>query len=117
MKYEFVPDCAGHNQAMDTFTAIVFGGIAVAALTFLALGYAWRDQPVDEVTDRKENERWATQMKVEERDIPEMLDAANEYRRKRGMGEITAEDFGARVEGEQRQLLRQAEKQLAARAR
>ena len=117
MKYESSPDCAGHNQAMDTFTAIVFGGIVVAALAFLAIGFAWRGRPVEEITDRRENERWATQMKVEEQDIPQMLEAANEYRRKRGMPEITPEEFGARVEDEQRELLRQAEKQLAARAR
>ena len=117
MKYESAPDCAGHNQGMDTFSAIVFGGIVLAALTFLAIGYIWRGQPVEEITDRKRNERWATQMKIEERDIPQMLEAANEYRRKRGMREITAEEFGAQVEREQRSLLRQAEKQLAARAR
>jgi hypothetical protein len=102
---------------MDAFTAIVFGGIVVAALTFLALGHAWRGRPVEEITDRRENERWAAQMNVEEQDIPQMLAAANEYRRNRGMPEITAEEFGARVESEQRDLLRQAEKQLAARAR
>ena len=117
MKYESALACAGHNHGMDTFSAIVFGGIVVAALTFLAIGYAWRGRPVEEITDRRHNERWATQMKVEERDIPEMLAAANEYRHKRGMPEITAEEFGAQVEGEQRELLRQAEKQLAARGR
>jgi hypothetical protein len=100
---------------MDTFAAIALGGLLLAVLTFLALGYAWRGRPVEEITDRKQNERWAAQMKVEERDIPEMLAAANEYRRNRGMPEITPEEFGARVEREQRELLRQAEKQLGAR--
>jgi hypothetical protein len=117
MKYEFAPDCAGHNHGMDTFSAIVFGGLVLCVLAFLAIGYAWRDRPVEEITDRKHNNRWATQMNIEERDIPQMLEAANDYRRKRGMPEITAEAFGAQVEGEQRELLRQAEKQLAARSR
>jgi hypothetical protein len=102
---------------MDTFSAIVFGGLVLAALAFLAIGYAWRGRPVEEITDRRHNERWATQMKIEERDIPQMLEAANEYRRKRGMRQMTAEEFGAQVEAEQHELLRQAEKQLAARAR
>lgn len=102
---------------MDTFSAIVFGALVLTVLAFLAIGYAWRGRPVEEITDRKKNERWATQMKIEERDIPQMLEAANEYRHKRGMREITAEEFGAQVEREQRGLLRQAEKQLRARAR
>jgi hypothetical protein len=101
---------------MDPFAAIVFGGLLVAFLVFLAIGHAWRGRPVEEITDRKDNEKWAAQMKVEERDIPQMLAAANEYRGKRGMPEITPEEFNAQVEGEQRQLLRQAEKQLGARA-
>jgi hypothetical protein len=117
MKYESASVCAGHNHGMDTFSAIVFGGLVLGLLAFLAIGYASRGQPVEEITDRKHNERWATQMKIEEGDIPQMLEAANDYRRKRGMPEITAKEFGAQVEGEQRELLRQAEKQLAARAR
>jgi hypothetical protein len=100
---------------MDTFAAITLGGLLLVFLVFLAIGYAWRKEPVEEITDRKQNERWAAQMKVEERDIPQMLEAANEYRRNRGMPEITAEEFGARVEREQHELLRQAEKQLRAR--
>lgn len=100
---------------MDPFAAITLGGLVLALLVFLGIGYAWRGRPVEEITDRKQNERWAAQMKVEEHDIPQMLAAANEYRRKRHIPEITPEEFGAQVESEQRELLRQAEKQLAAR--
>lgn len=101
---------------MDPFAAITLGGILLALVVFLALGHAWRGRPVEEITDKRANEKWAAQMKVEERDIPQMLTAANEYRRKRGLPEISAQEFGAQVEAEQRQLLRQAEKQIAARA-
>jgi hypothetical protein len=101
---------------MDPFAAIILGGLLAALLVFLALGHAWRGRPVEEITDRQSNERWAAQIRVEERDIPEMLSAANDYRRKRGLPEITPEEFNAQVEGEQRQLLRQAEKQLNAKA-
>ena len=100
---------------MDTFALITMGGILLVFLVLLAIGYAWRREPIDEITDRKRNERWATQMQVEERDLPEMLAAANEYRRNRGMPEIAPEEFTAKIEHEQAQLLRQAEKQLAAR--
>ncbi len=101
---------------MDIFAAITLGGLLLALLVFLGIGYAWRDRPVEEITDRKQNERWAAQVKVEERDVPQMLAAANEYRRKRGLPEITPEEFSAKVEREQRELLRQAEKQIGARS-
>jgi hypothetical protein len=101
---------------MDLFAAITLGGLLVALLVFLGLGHAWRGRPIEEITDRKDNEKWATRMTVEERDIPQMLMAANEYRRKRHLPEITPEEFGAEVEHEQRTLLRQAEKQLRAKA-
>ena len=102
---------------MDAFAAITFGGLLVAVLVFLAIGHAWRGRPLDEITDREAGEKWAAQLRVEERDIPEMLAAANEYRRKRGQPEVTPEEFGAQVEDEQRRLLRQAEKQMRAASR
>jgi hypothetical protein len=101
---------------MDLFAAITLGGLLLALAVFLVLGHAWRGRPVEEITDRKDNEKWATQLQVEERDVPQMLAAANEYRRKRRLPEVTPEEFGAQVEDEQRNLLRQAEKQLQARA-
>jgi hypothetical protein len=102
---------------MDAFAAITFGGLVFAFLVFLAIGHAWRGRPIDEVTDRDANEKWAAQMRVEERDVPQMLAAANDYRRKRGMPELTPDEFRSRVEDEQRELLRQAEKQLRAASR
>lgn len=102
---------------MDAFAAIIFGGLLVAFLVFLAIGHAWRGRPIDEFTNREAGEKWAAQMRVEERDIPAMLTAANEYRRKRGQPELTPEEFGAQVEEEQQRLLRQAEKQIRAHSR
>jgi hypothetical protein len=102
---------------MDAFAAITFGAFLVAFLVFLALGHAWRGRPMAEITDKGANEKWGAQMAIEERDIPQMLEAANEYRRKRGQPEITPEEFGAQVEDEQRRLLRQAEKQFRAASR
>jgi hypothetical protein len=104
-------------MGMDAFAAIIFGGLVLVFLVFLAIGHAWRDRPIEEITDRGANEKWAAQMQVEERDIPQMLEAANEYRRKRGQPEVTPEEFGAQVEQEQRRLLVQAEKQMRAASR
>jgi hypothetical protein len=102
---------------MDLFAAIIFGGLLVVFLLFLVLGHVWRGRPLDEITDRETHEKWAAQMRVEEGDIPQMLTAANEYRRKRGLPERTPEEFESQVEDEQRKLLRQAEKQMRAASR
>jgi hypothetical protein len=102
---------------MDAFAAITFGSLLAAFLVLLAIGHAWRGRPLDEITDRGAGEKWAAQARIEERDIPQMLAAANEYRSKRGMPELTPDEFGSKVEEEQRNLLRQAEKQLRARSR
>jgi hypothetical protein len=102
---------------MDAFAAITFGSLLVTFLVLLAIGHAWRGRPIDEITDRGAGEKWAAQARIEERDVPQMLAAANEYRRKRGMPELTPDEFGAQVEDEQRQLLRQAEKQQRAASR
>jgi hypothetical protein len=93
---------------MDTFTAIVVAGIVVALAVFLGLGLLTRGRPLAEVTDRRANEKWATQLQIEQADLPQMLESANAYRRRRGLPEVTAEQLGAMVEAEQIELLRQA---------
>jgi hypothetical protein len=116
MCYELAGRRLGNPTYMDAFALITFGSLLVAFLTFLAIGHVWRGRPLEEITDREADRKWAAQQGVEEGDIPQMLAAANEYRRKRGQPELTPEEFGAQVEDEQRKLLRQAEKQLRAAA-
>ena len=99
---------------MDLFSAIVFGTLAASLLVFLLLGRAWQGRPIADTTDKRANEKWAAQLQIEQHDIPEMLAAANEYRRKRGLREITAQEFNDKLEAEQVELLHQAEKQLRA---
>jgi hypothetical protein len=101
---------------MDAFGAIVLTGIAIAFLGFLGVGLIWRSRPASDITDRDRNERWAAQIKVEEHDLPQMLDAANDYRRKRGEDEVTLEEFETKVGDEQLRILDAANKQLRARA-
>lgn len=98
---------------MDIFTAIVVTGIALMFLVFLGLGLLWR-RPLEELTDRHANEALAAQATIEEGDIPEMVAASNEYRRKRGRPELTVEQYKAAVGQEQLAILDEANKQLRA---
>jgi hypothetical protein len=101
---------------MDTFSAIVFAGFAIAFLGFVGVGLVWRSRPATDITDRDRHERWAAQMNVEEHDLPQMIDAANAYRRNRGEDEVTLEEFESKVGDEQLRILDAANKQLRARA-
>jgi hypothetical protein len=100
---------------MDAFTAIVIGGVVLMILFFLAVGFANRNKPVSEFLDKKANERWAEQAMIEEGETPQMVEAANEYRRRKGEPELTLTDFQGLANEEQRAVIEQAERHLRTR--
>jgi hypothetical protein len=89
---------------MDAFTLIVFGGIVVVVLVFLAIGF-WHPARALEITDAARQESWAAQARIEERDVGEMVAAQNAYRRARGEEEITAADVERAAAERQRESL------------
>ena len=60
-------------------------------LVFLAIGF-WHPARAMDVTDTGRQEKWATQAEIEGRDVGEMVEGQNVYRRARGDDEITPED-------------------------
>ena len=100
---------------MDVFAAIVLGVLAAGVLWFVWAGWLARNRPIDEIIDRRRNEKWAAQLAVEEHELPQMLAAANDYRRKRGLPEVTAAELQAQVNKDLReQIADQARKQRKA---
>ena len=97
------------------FVVVVFSSIALVVLLLVGLGWLWRGRSADEITDKGRYERIAIQMEIEESEIPLMLAAANEYRRKRGIPQISRDDYESGIELEQLQILTEAQKQLGAR--
>ncbi len=85
---------------MDMFVVIVVGSIVLVVLAFLAIGF-WHPARAMEITDQERQKRWATQAEVEERDVGEMVEGTNEYRRARGAEDLTEEE--ARAAGTRRQ--------------
>jgi hypothetical protein len=101
---------------VDTFTAIVLGALAAGCLWMVWAGWLARKLPLDQILDRRRNEKWATQLAIEEHEVPQMLAAANEYRRKRGLPEVNLGEFQAQVNQDLRdQIAEQARKQHRAR--
>jgi hypothetical protein len=80
---------------MDTFTLIVFGGLAVVLLTLLFLG-RFSGRRTRDITHQGDQAAVAARLAVEERDIPEMVDAQNEYRRRTGRASGPSRTCGAR---------------------
>jgi hypothetical protein len=102
---------------MDTFAAIIFGSVAAGLLWLVWLGWLTRKQPIDHLIDKRRNEQWAAQMNVDEHDLPQMIAAANEYRRKRGLCDVSLAQLHAQVGRDLHdQIAEQASKQRRAQA-
>jgi hypothetical protein len=89
---------------MDAFTLIVLGGIVAVVLFFLALGL-WHPARALEITDAARQASWAAQARIEERDVGEMVETQNAYRRARGEKEITVADAERAAAERQRESL------------
>ena len=87
---------------MDTFSAIVLISLAAGLVWVVLVGWVSRDRPVGQLIDKCRDEQWSAQMDVEEHDLPQMVAAASDYRRKRGLSEVTL----AEIQAQARQDLR-----------
>jgi predicted Holliday junction resolvase-like endonuclease len=92
---------------METFTLIVFGGLAILLLGLIALG-AWNPRSIAEITGRADQRRWAIQAQVEGADIEEMVDSHNAMRRRRGKAEVSEREIRERANVAQRQSIQRA---------
>jgi hypothetical protein len=102
---------------MDLFTAIVLGAITAGVLWVVCAGWLSRKLPIDQILDKRRNEKWAAQLSIEEHELPQMLAAANDYRSKRGLPEVSVAQLHAQVGTDLReQIADQARKQLQAKA-
>jgi hypothetical protein len=102
---------------MDIFTTIVVASLVVVVGTFLVLGHISRRVPATDITDKRERRRLGGQAEIEERDIPQMVAAANEYRTKRGEEPLTVEEVKRKVGREQLAILDEANEEVRARTR
>jgi hypothetical protein len=101
---------------MDSFALIVFGGLAALLVTLLALGALSRRR-VRDITHKGDDEAWAARLRIEQRDIPEMVEAQNEYRRRDRRPELTEREVRERVGREELGRLDRADAEARARER
>ena len=89
---------------MDPFVVVIFGGVAVIVIFVLLLGRFYPGSGADVLDWKPNHAALETQIENELDDIDQMLEAANERRRRRGAPELTERRVRAEVAAEQRAL-------------
>jgi hypothetical protein len=89
---------------VDPFVVIIFGGVAIIVIFVLLLGRFYPGSGADVLDWKPNSAALESQIENELDDIQQMLDAANERRRRRGKPELTERGLRAEVAAEQREL-------------
>ena len=76
---------------MDTFPLIVLGGIGLVVLILVLIGRFYPGSGED-ILDWRPTRSYETEIELEMQDVQQMLEAQNEYRRKRGEPELTEDE-------------------------
>ncbi|MFL5836673.1 MAG: hypothetical protein ACJ76K_08845 [Solirubrobacteraceae bacterium] len=97
---------------MDPFVVVIFGGVAVIVIFVLLLGRFYPGSGADVLDWKPNHAALETQIENELDDIDQMLEAANERRRRRGRPELTERQLRADVAAEQRELNARREARL-----
>lgn len=98
---------------MDVFGAVVLCSLLFALAWFVFLGRA--GHRTSDITDRKQREEWGAQAQIEDRDLGQMVDGQNEYRRRDGRDELTVEGVRRSVGAEQIERLDEADREVRTR--
>ena len=91
---------------------VIFGGVAVIVIFVLLLGRFYPGSGADVLDWKPHHAAIETQIENELDDIDQMLEAANERRRRRGRPELTERQLRADVAAEQRELNARREARL-----
>jgi hypothetical protein len=84
---------------VDPFPLIVIGGILLVIGVVIVIGHLYPGSGAD-LLDWRPTRSYETEIELEMEDVQQMIDAQNEYRRKRGERELTEEEvrFGVAQE-------------------
>ena len=96
------------------FALIVFGGLLVIFLAFVAIGL-WNRRSASDIWDKDRHARWETQAGIEGGDIKEMVAAQNEMRERQGKPPLTEGDIRRLAAAGQRKGLDKAKRERRAR--
>jgi hypothetical protein len=76
---------------VDTFPLIVLGGIGVVVALLVLIARFYPGSGAD-LLDWRPTRSYETQVELETEDVQQMIEAQNEYRRRRGERELTEDE-------------------------
>jgi hypothetical protein len=85
---------------VDTFPLIVLGGIGIVVLAMVLVARFYPGSGAD-LLDWQPTRSYETELELEMEDVQQMIDAQNEYRRKRGEPELTEDEVREGISREQ----------------
>ena len=85
---------------MDLFAVIILGGIALVVVVLLAIG-RFSGRSSTDITNEDVNAAMGARARIEDRDIGEMVEGQNVYRRRRGQRPTTESEVRRRVGSEE----------------
>jgi hypothetical protein len=83
------------SGAVDPFTLVVVGGLAVVVIVFWLLGRYYPGSGLEQLGLRSARELAERREALEAEDLVQMLSAHNQRKRARGEAEVTAEEVEA----------------------
>ena len=92
---------------MDVFPLIVLGGIGIIVAVLVLVGRLYPGSGAD-LLDWQPTRSYETELELEAQDIDQMLEAQNQYRRKRGERELTEDDVRESVAEDERERMRRS---------
>jgi hypothetical protein len=85
---------------VDAFPLIVLGGIGLVVLVLVLVGRFYPGSGAD-LLDWRPTRSYEAEIELELEDVQQMLEAQNEYRRRRGERELTEDEVRQNVAREQ----------------
>jgi hypothetical protein len=81
---------------VDAFPLIVLGGIGIVVFVLVLSGRFYPGTGAD-ILDWRPTRSYETEIELEMEDVQQMIDAQNQYRRKRGERELTEDEIRQNV--------------------
>jgi hypothetical protein len=85
---------------MDSFPLMVLGGIGIVVLALVLIGRFYPGTGAD-ILDWRPTRSYETEIELEMQDVQQMIDAQNEYRRKRGERALTEDEVRENIAREE----------------
>jgi hypothetical protein len=76
---------------VDAFPLIVLGGIGIVVLVLVLIGRFYPGTGAD-ILDWRPTRSYETEMELELQDVEQMIEAQNQYRRRRGEPDLTEDE-------------------------